>query len=326
MEKRTREKIALVIFALLVVLGGVLLTSYFTTGRSWNVAASFLDDSVGSLDGYTAVVYAGVVEPEEDDEEETPDFSEGTPLASDEEGDGAGASVGAGESGASGAEDVGAGAVGGDAESPASDEAADSAGGEADGAASEEAEGLDDAGAAGSTGSEPEDSPNVLVQPPRDINLGIFSFLANPSLGKSNRYVSDVRLAYEEKGASALTIDISDLSLFAEPQIRIVDGKRIGIFSIEAYTTSTLLARYLTFFEEHDADVVMCLTPRAKYLEDCEGVDVVVVTTDYAYEDVTTRGETRGHTLVVRSPEVGEVCAVLLTTNNVPSARVVTGS
>lgn len=259
MEKRTREKIALVIFALLVVLGGVLLTSYFTTGRSWNVAASFLDDSVGSLDGYTAVVYAGVVEPEEDDEK-APDFSEGTPLVSGEEGEEAG------------------------------------------------------------------DSSNVLVQPPRDINLGIFSFLANPSLGKSNRYVSDVRLAYEEKGASALTINISDPSVFAEPQIRIVNGKRIGIFSIEAYTTSTLLARYLTFFEEHDADVVMCLTPRAKYLEDCEGVDVVVVTTDYPYEEVTTRGETRGHTLVVRSPEVGEVGVVLLTTNNVPSARVITGS
>lgn len=62
--KRTRERIALVVFAALVALAAVVLSSYFLTGRSWNVAASFVDDTVGQMKGYTAVVYAGIVQPE----------------------------------------------------------------------------------------------------------------------------------------------------------------------------------------------------------------------------------------------------------------------
>lgn len=65
MKKRTREKIALIVFVLLVALAGAVLTSYFATGRSWSVAASFVDDTMGRMKGYTAIVYAGVVEPEE---------------------------------------------------------------------------------------------------------------------------------------------------------------------------------------------------------------------------------------------------------------------
>lgn len=63
--KRTREKVALVVFAVLVILAVVVLSSYFFTGRSWNVAASFVDDTVGQMKGYTAVVYAGTAQPEE---------------------------------------------------------------------------------------------------------------------------------------------------------------------------------------------------------------------------------------------------------------------
>ena len=50
MKKRTREKVALLVFALLVVLGGSVLLRYFETGRSWNVAASVDDDRLEPLD------------------------------------------------------------------------------------------------------------------------------------------------------------------------------------------------------------------------------------------------------------------------------------
>ena len=59
MKKRTREKVALLVFALLVVLGGSVLLRYFETGRSWNVAASVVDDAFGQMKGYTAIVYDG---------------------------------------------------------------------------------------------------------------------------------------------------------------------------------------------------------------------------------------------------------------------------
>ncbi len=64
MEKRTREKVALVVFALLVAFALAVLTSYFATGRSWNVAASVVDDTVGQMKGYTALVYAGIASPD----------------------------------------------------------------------------------------------------------------------------------------------------------------------------------------------------------------------------------------------------------------------
>lgn len=75
MEKRTREKVALVVFALLVAFAALVLTSYFATGRGWNVAASAVDDTVGQMRGYTAIVYAGTAQPEPDDgaaEDEAP--------------------------------------------------------------------------------------------------------------------------------------------------------------------------------------------------------------------------------------------------------------
>lgn len=62
MVKLTRERIALVVFFVLVALGACILLSYFSTGRGWSVAATAVDDSMGQLDDYTAIVYSGVAE------------------------------------------------------------------------------------------------------------------------------------------------------------------------------------------------------------------------------------------------------------------------
>ncbi|MCH4184103.1 MAG: hypothetical protein LKF61_01305 [Eggerthellaceae bacterium] len=60
MNQSLREKIALVVFLVLVVLtllGGVV---YLNVGHNWNVTASSIDDAAGSLEGYTAILYDGV--------------------------------------------------------------------------------------------------------------------------------------------------------------------------------------------------------------------------------------------------------------------------
>ena len=57
MSKRTREKLALVVFLLLAFGVAAVLLGYFSTGRTWNVAASVVDDTVGRMEGYTALVY-----------------------------------------------------------------------------------------------------------------------------------------------------------------------------------------------------------------------------------------------------------------------------
>lgn len=63
MKKRAREKVALLVFALLVVLGGSLLLRYFETGRTFNVAATGVDDVFGQMQGYTAIVFDGTYDP-----------------------------------------------------------------------------------------------------------------------------------------------------------------------------------------------------------------------------------------------------------------------
>lgn len=62
MSQTLREKVALLVFLLLILLtlGG--LGWYLTIGHSWNVAASTIDDATGQMDGYTAILYEGTLE------------------------------------------------------------------------------------------------------------------------------------------------------------------------------------------------------------------------------------------------------------------------
>ena len=63
MKKLSREKIALIIFALLVVCGFGALMFYITNiGHSFNVTASTIDDAAGDLGDYTAIIYEGTAE------------------------------------------------------------------------------------------------------------------------------------------------------------------------------------------------------------------------------------------------------------------------
>lgn len=69
MEKSKREKIALVVFGLLVVLSLCGFGWYIVAGHSWNIAASTIDDTVGEMNGYTVIVYEGTLTPEQSDSE-----------------------------------------------------------------------------------------------------------------------------------------------------------------------------------------------------------------------------------------------------------------
>lgn len=54
----------MVVFTALIVLSLCGLGWYLLAGHSWNVAASNIDDTFGSMDGYTAIVYAGTEQQE----------------------------------------------------------------------------------------------------------------------------------------------------------------------------------------------------------------------------------------------------------------------
>lgn len=62
MKKTHRERAALAVFAALVVFAGAAFATYIVAGHSWNIAASNIDDAVGSMEGYAVIVYPGELE------------------------------------------------------------------------------------------------------------------------------------------------------------------------------------------------------------------------------------------------------------------------
>lgn len=61
MQKRTREIAALVLLVLLAAGVVAAMAWYVLVGHGWNVAASNIDDRIGSMSGYKVIVYEGTL-------------------------------------------------------------------------------------------------------------------------------------------------------------------------------------------------------------------------------------------------------------------------
>ena len=190
MSKATRERAALVIFFVLILMGAFILMSYFSTGRGWSVAATAVDDSVGQLEGLDA----------------------------------------------------------------------------------------------------------------------------------GRVFVSDVRELYETRGADVLSLDLSHGgSRYATPQIFDVDGKKIGVFSLDRRLPADELDIITDGLREKGAASILCITPRPALISSYDGIDVVIFTTGtHAYSVIN---DPEDQTMVTNSPERGDVGVILLSSNNVPSAK-----
>ena len=68
LDQKSREKVALAVFGVLVVFTVVAVVLYLNVGHSWNVAATSLDDTFGNMEGYTVILYEGTLDPDEEDE------------------------------------------------------------------------------------------------------------------------------------------------------------------------------------------------------------------------------------------------------------------
>lgn len=85
MQKRTREILALVLLAVLVLVAAGAAGYYILVGHNWNVTASRIDDSIGHMDGYTVVLYPGTIPPYELEAMNNKDKSRS--VSQDEEGE-----------------------------------------------------------------------------------------------------------------------------------------------------------------------------------------------------------------------------------------------
>lgn len=381
MSTRTREKQALGVFAVLIVLSLLGLGWYLVAGHSWNVAASTIDEKVGQMDGYVALVYSGTVLPEPEEvasasssknadgdsaagqsessssrsvfdsltsnskksasssstmgdmrSDEASGFTSdvagiAAPVVSgDEDSAGRSASSAAGASTsssltgevesyadasqASSAEDADAdkrvAASSGDGSAPSAE--GDSV---ADGASvADNTSAADDDSAAAVSGSLSDDASSDMASSGRKA---LVSPKANPVEPES------VRDSYLEKGAQVLVLDTKHPSVYEDGTIVKRGSKRIGVFSVDVPLSEEAAQERLDYFKEAKVDVVVCIASVRSYVRNATGIDVVVTLQD----DVSTMGTNANGTFYVNAPSIDSVGAVLLSPNNVVSAKVV---
>lgn len=381
MSTRTREKQALGVFAVLIVLSLLGLGWYLVAGHSWNVAASTIDEKVGQMDGYVALVYSGTVLPDPEEvasasssknavgdsaagqsessssrsvfDSLTPASKKSAPSSStmgdmrsdeasgftsdvagiaapvvsdDEDSAGRSASAAAGASTsssltgevesyadasqASSAEDADAdkrvAASSGDGSAPSAE--GDSV---ADGASiPDNTSAADDDSAAVVSGSLSDDASSDVASSGRKA---LVSPKANPVEPES------VRDSYLEKGAQVLVLDTKHPSVYEDGMIVKRGSKRIGVFSVDVPLSEEASQERLDYFKEAKVDVVVCIASVRSYVRNATGIDVVVTLQD----DVSTMGTNANGTFYVNAPSIDSVGAVLLSPNNVVSAKVV---
>lgn len=381
MSTRTREKQALGVFAVLIVLSLLGLGWYLVAGHSWNVAASTIDEKVGQMDGYVALVYSGTVLPEPEEvasasssknadgdsavgqsessssrsvfdsltsNSKKSAFSSSTmgdmrsdeasgftsdvagiaaPVVSDDEdsaGRSASAAAGAStpssltgemESYADASQDSSAEDADADKRAAASsdDGSAPSAEGDsaADGASiPDNTSAADDDSAAAVSGSLSDDASSDMASSGRKA---LVSPKANPVEPES------VRDSYLEKGAQVLVLETKHPSVYEDGMIVKRGSKRIGVFSVDVPLSEEAAQERLDYFKEAKVDVVVCIASVRSYVRNATGIDVVVTLQD----DVSTMGTNVNGTFYVNAPSIDSVGAVLLSPNNVVSAKVV---
>ena len=381
MSTRTREKQALGVFAVLIVLSLLGLGWYLVAGHSWNVAASTIDEKVGQMDGYVALVYSGTLLPEPEevasasssknaDGESAAGQSESSssrsvfdsltlnskksasssstmgdmrsdeasgftsdvagiaaPVVSgDEDSAGRSASAAAGastpssltgevESYADASQDSSAEDANADKRVATSsdDGSAPSAEGDnaVDGASiPDNTSAVDDDSATAVSGSLSDDASSDMASSGRKA---LVSPKANPVEPES------VRDSYLEKGAQVLVLDTKHTSVYEDGMIVKRGSKRIGVFSVDVPLSEEAAQERLDYFKEAKVDVVVCIASVRSYVRNATGIDVVVTLQD----DVSTMGTNVNGTFYVNAPSIDSVGAVLLSPNNVVSAKVV---
>lgn len=300
MSVQSREKIALAVFAALIVLSLFGLGWYLIAGHSWNVAASNIDDTFGSMDGYTAIVYEGTA----------------VPKAVDEKGaSGAGADAGASS-----------GAKAADAADAASPEAGESKDPERNEHEAEESASKERSAADAEEGLPERDAADG-ADAAADAGAGASSSagtgtLANGTSAKAKPgvTVAEAQKSYEDKKATVFSLDTVDLDQYGEGTILKKGDHRFGVFSVTEPTTVRALEKQVAYFAAHKVDFIVAITPDKAYVEGASGIDIVISTQD---EDLFVMGETIDGTFYVDAPEVGKVGTILISPSNVVSAKVI---
>ena len=333
MASNTREKLALLVFALLILMGLAGVSWYLIVGHSWNVAASNIDDSVGQMDGYTCIVYSGTTVQETSSSSLRQSIASaigsepGSSTASSNAKDGQSAaaasstavSADANKSAAQGqtsdidavaapvtvAQEAGTSTEQTDPRnSPDSAAALDSTNVEAEGSPA-----IDES-ASGKTGdlaaSEEGDTSSALKSSDKES----LSAVSTEEVAKN----------YADKNSAVLKLDTLTPGAYSEGAIVKRGAKRIGILSVDVPLSIEAAELAIEPFVTAKVDLLICVTPSKSYVSNASGFDIVVTTQD---DSVSTMGETSNKTFYVAAPTRGKVGAVVVSPSNTVSAKVI---
>ncbi len=360
MSNGTREKQALGVFLLLIVLSTFGIAWYMVAGHSWNVAASSIDEKVGQMEGYTSIVYAGTLPVQAD--AKTLDSQNGSDAQLED---------GVGSADAAEKADEGASGSGSTSASPTSSDAAASASSSGGSVASSSAdENASVSGGSSSTGSsnpssksssskaasgQTKSSDSIAVQTHNNEASGLTSDVGSvaapvPDTSEQDDSESDrtsdnatvlkaatvrggmdvaksqpvapeqVQANYEEKGATVLVLDTADPSQYSDGVILKRGSKRIGVFSVDVPLSEKAAEARVKYFRDCKVDLVVCISSVRTYVRNLQGADIVITLQD---EEVSTMGGNSNGSFFVNAPHVDSVGAILVSPSNVVSAKVI---
>ena len=360
MSNGTREKQALGVFLLLIVLSTFGIAWYMVAGHSWNVAASSIDEKVGQMEGYTSIVYAGTLPVQAD--AKTLDSQNGSDAQLED---------GVGSADAAEKADEGASGSGSTSASPTSSDAAASASSSGGSVASSSAdENASVSGGSSSTGSsnpssksssskaasgQTKSSDSIAVQTHNDEASGLTSDVGSvaapvPDTSEQDDSESDrtsdnatvlkaatvrggmdvaksqpvapeqVQANYEEKDATVLVLDTADPSQYSDGVILKRGSKRIGVFSVDVPLSEKAAEARVKYFRDCKVDLVVCISSVRTYVRNLQGADIVITLQD---EEVSTMGGNSNGSFFVNAPHVDSVGAILVSPSNVVSAKVI---
>lgn len=281
-----REKIALIVFILLVFVGIGCLVAYINIGHSWNVTATTIDDATGELDGYTVVLFQGVVLDEEGDGGSEETVLDGDGLANSEE-------------------------------TPFVTEISSE-----DGESSDLSDVSDEIGVEDSGSEESDISDATSLSGASNTGGSLPLFNSSSKFGASEEKepvdVSDAADSYREKGASVLVLDLDDSAKYEEGTILKRGDRRFGVFSVSFNEPLPKVQAKIDYLKEQSVDFVVAITPDKRFVQKATGVDVVISSKS---EGLFFMGETLDGTFYTDSPLVSQVGAVLISPHNVVSSR-----
>ena len=360
MSNGTREKQALGVFLILIVLSTFGIAWYMVAGHSWNVAASSIDEKVGQMEGYTSIVYTGTLPVQAD--AKTLDSQNGSDAQLED---------GVGSADAAEKADEGASGFGSTSASPTSSDAAASASSSGGSVASSSAdENASVSGGSSSTGSsnpssksssskaasgQTKSSDSIAVQTHNDEASGLTSDVGSvaapvPDTSEQDDSESDrtsdnatvlkaatvrggmdvaksqpvapeeVQDNYEEKGATVLVLDTADPSQYSDGVILKRGSKRIGVFSVDVPLSEKAAEARVKYFRDCKVDLVVCISSVRTYVRNLQGADIVITLQD---EEVSTMGGNSNGSFFVNAPHVDSVGAILVSPSNVVSAKVI---